>query len=97
MEDHYLLYYFLYFQMLYNNNNVYFNNDGSLKRYYLNIDDLSKIIVQIFVKEISGIYNIIGKDFLTIKDVVSKSNEISSYFFNVLKKTSNSSTDCIIL
>lgn len=64
------------------NNDLYFNNDGTLKRYYLNIEDLTFIISEVMEKEILGIYNIIGKDQLTIKELVSKFENILNYKFN---------------
>jgi|APSaa5957512535_1039671.scaffolds.fasta_scaffold04825_4 nucleoside-diphosphate-sugar epimerase len=64
-------------------NEINFNNDGSLKRYYLHIDDLSNVIVQIYMKDISGVYNIIGQDFLTIKGIILMFESVLDYKFDV--------------
>jgi nucleoside-diphosphate-sugar epimerase len=66
-----------------NNPKIVFNNDGTLKRYYLNVDDLSNVIVQICKNQISGTYNIIGEDFLTIKDIVFKFESILHFDYDV--------------
>ncbi len=66
-----------------NEKSLFFNNDGSLKRYYLHIDDLSSIIKLVLTKKIEGIYNIIGNDFLTIKQLVALCERALDYSFNV--------------
>ena len=62
---------------------LFFNNDGSLKRYYLHIDDLSSIIKLILYKRLKGIYNLIGSDFLTIKQLITLSEKVLDYSFDV--------------
>ncbi len=64
-------------------NDLYFNNDGSLKRYYLNIEDFTLIVNEVMKREMIGIYNIVGKDQLTIKELVAKFEDILNYKFNV--------------
>lgn len=66
-----------------NEKNLFFNNDGSLKRYYLHIDDLSAIIEQVLLHRIFGRYNILGKDFFTITQLISLCEKIFKYSFNV--------------
>lgn len=66
-----------------NKKDLYFNNDGSLKRYYLNIEDLALIIIEVLNKDILGIYNIIGEKKFTIKELVTKFENILDYKFNV--------------
>ena len=62
---------------------LFFNNDGSLKRYYLHIDDLTYIIKLILYKRLKGIYNLIGSDFLTIKQLITLSEKVLDYSFDV--------------
>ena len=66
-----------------NTPNVHFNNDGSLKRYYLHIKDLSSTISEILEKNINGTYNIIGKECLSIKELVHMFEEILEYKYYV--------------
>jgi len=66
-----------------NEKNLTFDNDGSLKRYYLHIDDLSSIIKLILLKRSTGTYNVIGGDFLTIRQLVALSEKALNYRFNV--------------
>jgi nucleoside-diphosphate-sugar epimerase len=66
-----------------NEKDLCFNNDGSLKRYYLHIDDLSSIINLILAKRINGVYNVIGSDFLTIKQLISLSENALNFTFDV--------------
>lgn len=48
-----------------------FNNDGSLMRYYLHVDDCSRIIARfIRLNDISGTYNVVGSYGYTIKELV---------------------------
>ena len=62
---------------------LFFNNDGSLKRYYLHIDDLSSIVKLIIDKRVKGIYNVIGSDLLTIKQLVALCEKALDYCFDV--------------
>lgn len=66
-----------------NEKDLCFNNDGSLKRYYLHIDDLSSIINLILAKRINGVYNVIGSDFLTIKQLITLSENALNFTFDV--------------
>jgi len=62
---------------------LFFNNDGSLKRYYLHIDDLSSIVKLIIDKRAKGVYNVIGSDLLTIKQLVALCEKALDYCFDV--------------
>ena len=62
---------------------LFFNNDGSLKRYYLHIDDLSSIVKLIIDKRVKGVYNVIGSDLLTIKQLVALCEKALDYCFDV--------------
>lgn len=62
---------------------LFFNNDGSLKRYYLHIDDLSHIVKLILDKRVKGVYNVIGSDLLTIKQLVALCETALDYCFDV--------------
>ena len=66
-----------------NERNLFFNNDGSLKRYYLHIDDLSAIVEMVLTNKLKGVYNIVGKDFLTIKQLIILCERVFNYSFNV--------------
>ncbi|EDZ63220.1 NAD-dependent epimerase/dehydratase [Sulfurimonas gotlandica GD1] len=66
-----------------NTPNVHFNNDGSLKRYYLHIKDLSSIINEIMKINLSGTYNIIGSECLNIKELVKRFEDILNYKYFV--------------
>jgi len=54
-----------------------------LKRYYLHIDDLSSIVKLIIDKRVKGIYNVIGSDLLTIKQLVALCEKALDYCFDV--------------
>jgi len=75
-----------YIMRTYNENeiNLFFNNDGSLKRYYIHIDDLSSIIISSLREKNNGIFNIIGNDFINIKNLVYLFEKIRGYRFNVV-------------
>ncbi len=48
-----------------------FNNNGSLMRYYLHVDDCAKSIAQfIRLTDISGAYNVVGRYGYTVKEIV---------------------------
>ena len=66
-----------------NKKEIFFNNDGSLKRYYLHIDDLSAIVETILTNRLKVIYNVIGNDFLTIKQLVTLFERIFNYSFSI--------------
>lgn len=66
-----------------NNDDIYFNNDGSLKRHYLNVDDAAKMIVKMCLQFNSGTYNYSGNDLFSIKELISLLEQISSKKLNV--------------
>jgi len=63
--------------------NLQFNNNGDLKRYYLNIDDLSTIIREIIEKTFLGVYNLTGNKSYNIKELVQIFQNTLDYSFNV--------------
>ena len=65
------------------NDDIYFNNDGSLKRHYLNVDDAAKMIVKMCLQFNSGIYNYPGNDLFSVKELIALLEEISSKKLNV--------------
>lgn len=65
-----------------NKRDVNFNNNGSLKRYYIHTEDISCIIEKVIKKELLGIYNILGKEQFTITELVSMFEKILGYSFN---------------
>lgn len=60
-----------------NNDEIFFNNDGSLKRHYLNVDDAAIMIVKMCLQFNSGIYNYPGNDLFSIKELIYLLEEIS--------------------
>jgi len=70
-----------------NEKTLFFDNDGSLKRYYLHVDDLSSIIKLVIDNRVKGVYNVIGSDFLTIKQLISLSEKALDYNFDVQYET----------
>ena len=65
-----------------------FNNNGEMQRYYLEVSELAKITYLAIYKDLKpGFYNIIGPDFLTIKELVSKFENILDYSFFVKYST----------
>jgi nucleoside-diphosphate-sugar epimerase len=62
-----------------------FNNNGLLKRYYLHVDDCSRIITR-FIKlnDISGTYNIIGQYGYTVKELVQLFEEYVNIKFDAV-------------
>ena len=59
-----------------NRRELYFNNNGLLKRYYIYIDDFVHVIAQSLEKKLAGCYNVVGNDFLTIKELVSLTESV---------------------
>ncbi|MDP0561655.1 MAG: NAD(P)-dependent oxidoreductase [Candidatus Endonucleobacter sp. (ex Gigantidas childressi)] len=66
-----------------NKKDLYFNNNGDLKRYYLHVEDFALIIHEVMSRDIVGLYNVVGKDQLTIKELVAKLGSILDFKFNV--------------
>ena len=66
-----------------NKKDLYFNNDGSLKRYYIHIHDLSLMILLIAEDKIKGTFNIVSKDFLTVKQLIKLCEKELSFSFDV--------------
>ena len=61
-----------------------FNNDGSLTRYFLHVDDLAEIIFLYLTKDIDfEIYNILGPDFYSIKQLQGIFKETLGFNFDV--------------
>jgi nucleoside-diphosphate-sugar epimerase len=64
---------------------LFFNNDGSLKRAFLNVEDCARILTEAITMKTSllrSAYNFIGNDVFTIKELVNKFEEISGISFN---------------
>ena len=69
-------------QYLEDNSDLQFNNNGEMKRYYLDINDLTKIIFSVIARNLKpGSYNVIGPDFITIKALIARFNSILNYHF----------------
>lgn len=65
------------------NDDVFFNNDGSLKRHFLNVEDAANMIAQISSNFKSGIYNYPGNDVYDIKELISLLEQIGNTSLNV--------------
>lgn len=64
------------------NENVFFNNDGTLKRHFLNVEDAANIIAQMSCNFRSGIYNYPGNDVFSIKELISLLEQIGNKTLN---------------
>lgn len=61
-----------------------FNNNGDMKRYYLNIKDCCNIISQVInLENIGGIFNIVGNDFASIKELINLIENITQSKYKV--------------
>ena len=65
-----------------NTSDISFNNDGSMKRYYLHVDDLVCIVNEVLINEITGTFNIVGSDQATILELVGMFKSILGFKFN---------------
>lgn len=70
-------------QYLLNESNIYFNNNGELSRFYLNLSDLLVLIESLIEKSSLGIYNISGRTSYSIKDLIFKFESLLGFEFNV--------------
>jgi nucleoside-diphosphate-sugar epimerase len=59
-----------------------FNNNGEMLRYYLHVKDCANIVVKLLKKDILGMYNLIGPDKFTIKELIQKAEEILKMKFH---------------
>jgi nucleoside-diphosphate-sugar epimerase len=69
---------------------VFFNNDGTLKRYYLNVEDAANMIAQMSLQHMAGIYNYLGKDKYSVKELISLFEEVSNQSLNVSYESNSS-------
>ncbi len=63
---------------------LYFNNNGSLKRAYLNVDDCAKMLADVVVNKtcaLHGNYNFLGRDIFTIHELIKMFEEMSGISF----------------
>jgi len=67
-----------------NTYDVNFNNDGSMKRYYLHVDDLVCMVNEVLINKITGTFNIVGSDQKTIRELVAMFETKLSYKFNAI-------------
>ena len=62
-----------------------FDNDGSLLRYYLDVEDLTNIVYSIVIQpRINGIFNLVGPRKYTIKELISKFEYLLDLNFDVI-------------
>lgn len=62
-----------------------FDNDGSLLRYYLDVEDLANIVYSLVIQPgINGIFNIVGPRKYTIKELISKFEYLLDFNFDVM-------------
>lgn len=62
---------------------IHFDNRGDLKRYYIHTLDMADIVEKTITQELTGIYNVIGPEILSIKELVGRFEDILDYRFNV--------------
>lgn len=67
----------------YSDRNLTFNNDGSLLRYYLHIDDCVKAIELALRFRISGIYNVSGQKSYTISEIIEYFNKFHNINYSI--------------
>ena len=65
------------------NENIFFNNDGSLKRYFLSVEDAANMIILMSINFKSGLYNYVGSDFYNIKELIFLLEQITNKCLNV--------------
>jgi len=71
-------------QYLSDRKTLYFNNNGEMFRYYLNVDDLASVVYRLIKNDrVFGVFNVVGPCGLTIKDLVLKFENILNYRFIV--------------
>ena len=75
------------------NDDIFFNNDGLLKRYFLNVEEASNLIIQLSTHFKSGVYNYLGNDVYSIKELINlleqKSNKTLNVFYENSKPWEN--------
>lgn len=64
-----------------NSPELHFNNDGSLRRYYLHTDDLVEITDDFIKSGSEGVYNVVGPEKLTVKELISIAQRELKYKF----------------
>jgi len=66
------------------NHELEFNNNGSLVRYFLHVLDCASIIVNLVQQEnFSGVFNVIGMDRFTLKDLIQLFESIKEITYQV--------------
>tara|TARA_B100000795_G_C22793581_1_gene438201 strand:- start:417 stop:1271 length:855 start_codon:yes stop_codon:yes gene_type:complete len=70
------------------NDDIFFNNDGFLKRYFLNVEDAANMIAQISNSFKSGVYNYLGNDVYSIKELISLLEQTANISLNVFYENS---------
>ena len=71
-------------QYLLNKKRIFFNNNGEMFRYYLDVNDLASIVYRLTkIKRIFGTFNVIGPCRLTIKELILKFEYILNSQFSV--------------
>jgi len=84
------LIYYLSSKYLSDKRSLKFNNNGELCRFYLDVDDLAKNIDTMINKnDLNGVFNLVGPCQYTIKDLVSKFENILNYKFNAQYQNSD--------
>ena len=70
------------------NDDIFFNNDGFLKRYFLNVEDAANMIFKISNIFKNGVYNYLGNDVYSIKELICLFKEITNKNLNVFYENS---------
>ena len=82
-----------------NKTDLYFDNDGTLTRYYLNVLDCVQALKQTIKRQLTGIYNVAGDKKYSIKELVSlfekaTSQRLNVYYQNIKPKENINNLKC---
>ena len=66
------------------NRDLEFNNNGSLVRYFLHVQDCAKIIFKLVqIENLSAVYNLLGKDRFNLKELIQLFESINKVTYKV--------------
>ena len=68
---------------LHSDKKLFFNNNGDLFRHYLNVQDAANIVADVTEDFKPGIFNIVGPDFLCVKELIELVESYSGEHFEV--------------
>ncbi len=62
---------------------LYFNNNGSLKRFFMHVDDCANLIVESMLQDIYGTYNLSGEEEYTVREFIKLVSTLTKSKFKV--------------